>query len=96
MHSIPVRLGVVGALRLAAVCHAGMGVTLIGLPFLFPLVGLGWLYLTGVAAVCGLLFYEHRLVRPDDLTRVNLAFFNVNSIISMGLFLVGSIDLIWW
>jgi 4-hydroxybenzoate polyprenyltransferase len=96
LHSVPVSLGVVGALRLAAACHVGMGVALISLPFLCPQVGLGAVFLTGVAAVCLLLVYEHWLVRPDDLTRVNIAFFNVNSIISMGLFLAATVDLIWW
>lgn len=95
LHSIPVRLGVAGALRLAAVCHFGMCLALLTLPFLCPQVGLEYLYLTSVVGVCLLLVYEHRLVKPDDLTRVNIAFFNINSIISMGLFLVGSIDLIW-
>ncbi|MEO2008612.1 MAG: UbiA-like polyprenyltransferase [Pirellulaceae bacterium] len=95
LHSIPVRLGVERALRLAAACHFGMGIALLCLPFLCPHVGLGAIYLTGVAAVCLLLVYEHRLVRPDDLTRVNIAFFNVNSVISMGLFLAATVDLLW-
>lgn len=95
LHSIPVRLGVQGALRLAALCHFGMGIALLALPFVCPQVGLDYLYLGSVVAVCLLLVYEHRLVRADDLTRVNIAFFNVNSIISMGLFLVGTIDLLW-
>ncbi len=47
-----------------------------------------------VAAVAALLVYEHVLVRPDDLSRVNAAFFNVNAIISIGLFLAGSLDLL--
>jgi 4-hydroxybenzoate polyprenyltransferase len=42
-----------------------------------------------------LLVYEHAIVRPDDLTRVNTAFFNVNIVISLGLFLVGAVDLLW-
>jgi len=96
LHRIPVRLGVRGALRLAAVCHLGMGIALLGLPFVCPQVGLDELYVVGVIAVCLLLVYEHRMVRPDDLTRVNIAFFNINSIISMGLFLLGTIDLLWW
>jgi 4-hydroxybenzoate polyprenyltransferase len=41
-----------------------------------------------------LLAYEHALVRPDDLARVNTAFFNVNAIISLGLLVVGTIDLL--
>ncbi len=97
LNSIPVRLGVGGALKLAAVCHAIM----IGLLLLIPIVelwggpplGLGWLYWVTVAAVTALLVYEHSLVRPDDLTRVNIAFFNVNAVVSIGLFVAGTIDL---
>ncbi len=89
--SVPARWGVVGALRLAAVCHALM----IGLLALLPVVynQFGLLYWTGVAAVAVLLVYEHSLVRPDDLTRVNRAFFQVNAIVSIGLLVVGSADL---
>jgi 4-hydroxybenzoate polyprenyltransferase len=92
LSSIPVRLGVPGALRLAAACHLGMVILLALLPVVFPL--LGWIYLTGVAAVAVLLVYEHWLVRPDDLTRVNVAFFNVNAVVSIGLLLVGTLDLL--
>jgi 4-hydroxybenzoate polyprenyltransferase len=49
---------------------------------------LGWVYLAGVGAVAALLIYEHWLVRPDDLSRVNQAFFQVNGVISIGLFAV--------
>jgi 4-hydroxybenzoate polyprenyltransferase len=92
LRSIPAALGVLGALRLAAVCHL---VTL-GLFALLPLAcpQLGWIYAAGVAAVSVLLVYEHALVKPNDLTRVNLAFFNINVVISMGLFIVGTIDLL--
>jgi 4-hydroxybenzoate polyprenyltransferase len=90
--SIPVRLGVPGALRLAAVCHLGMVILLGLLPVFFPL--LGWIYLAGVLAVAVLLVYEHSLVRPDDLTRVNMAFFNVNAVVSIGLLIAGTIDLL--
>ncbi len=48
----------------------------------------------GVAAVALLLVYEHRLVKPDDLDRVNVAFFNVNAVISLGLLVVGTLDLV--
>ena len=54
---------------------------------------LGWIYWPGIAAVAVLLAYEHWLVRPDDLTRVNVAFFKVNAVVSIGLFVVGSLDL---
>lgn len=91
LHSIPARLGTRGALRLAAVCHALMVVALVGLGVFYPL---GVVYLVGVALVAALLVYEHALVRPDDLTRVNVAFFQVNIGISMGLFAVGLADLL--
>jgi 4-hydroxybenzoate polyprenyltransferase len=56
---------------------------------------LGPIFLTGVVLVGALLAYEHRLVRPDDLTRVNIAFFQVNAVISIGLFLVALIDVLF-
>ncbi len=92
LHSMPVRLGIPAALRLAAACHLGTIVLLACLPLAYP--PLGWIYWAGVAAAGALLIYEHLLVRPDDLSRVNAAFFNVNAIISLGLFAVGSLDLL--
>ena len=92
LHSVPVRWGVAGALRIAAMCHLGMIVLLVALPWFYP--PFGWIYGAGVAAVAALLIYEHRLVRPDDLTRVNLAFFQVNAVVSIGLFVVGALDLL--
>jgi len=91
LHSVPVRLGVPGGLRFAAVCHLATIVLLACLPLAYP--PLGWIYWTGIAAVAVLLVYEHSVVRPDDLSRVNLAFFRVNAVISLGLFAVGSLDL---
>ncbi len=52
------------------------------------------MFLTGVILVALLLIWEHSLVRADDLTRVNIAFFNANAIISMGLLITGAID-VW-
>jgi 4-hydroxybenzoate polyprenyltransferase len=85
-------MGVAGALRLAAVCHLGTVAMLFILASVFPYFG--WIYLAGVVAIAALLIYEHSLVRPDDLSRVNRAFFNVNAIISVGLFVVASVDLL--
>ena len=90
LQSVPARLGVPAALRIAAACHLGMITLLFLLPLVFPL---GGIYLAGIVAVALLLAYEHWLVRPDDLTRVNMAFFNVNAVVSVGLFLVGALDL---
>jgi 4-hydroxybenzoate polyprenyltransferase len=89
--SIPAALGVRRSLRVAQLCH----VVMIGL--LVALWGvatppLGSIYLLGIGGVTILLAYEHWLVRPDDLSRVNLAFFNVNGVISVGLFLIVLLD----
>ncbi len=91
LRSIPRRIGVGNALRLAAGCHALMIVPLIVLGIIYPL---GIVYFIGVAAVGVLLIYEHALVRPDDLSRVNVAFFQVNIVISIGLLVVAVIDLL--
>jgi 4-hydroxybenzoate polyprenyltransferase len=82
LHSIPARFGVAATLRLSSVCHA---VTMALLLWLGAWVGLGWPYWLGMLVVAGLLAYEHSLVRPDDLSRVNVAFFNVNGYISVTL-----------
>ena len=52
------------------------------------------IYYAGVAAAAVLLIYEHSLVRPDDLARVNQAFFHVNVVVSVGLLVFSVIDLI--
>lgn len=94
LRSVPTALGIAGALRLAAACHAVTVLLFAALPWVCPQAPLGWLYGAAIVAVALLLIYEHWLVRPDDLTRVNTAFFNVNAIISIGLFIVGTIDLL--
>src|SRR5262245_48690725 len=87
LRSVPAALGVPTALRVATGCHALTAALLVALYFVAaPL--LGAVYLVGVAAVSALLAYEHWLVRPDDLSRVNRAFFQVNGVISVGLFLL--------
>jgi 4-hydroxybenzoate polyprenyltransferase len=91
LQSIPAKLGVPSALRFAACCHLLTIVLLACLPLVYP--HFGWVYWIGLAAVAVLLVYEHSLVRPDDLSRVNAAFFNVNAVVSLGLFAVGSLDL---
>ncbi|MGO8690623.1 MAG: UbiA-like polyprenyltransferase [Thermoguttaceae bacterium] len=92
LRSVPARCGVAAALRLAAGCHLGMIVLLAAEPLVYP--GFGKLYLAGVAAMAALLVYEHWLVRPDDLSRVNRAFFQVNAVVSLGLLAVGTLDLL--
>ena len=84
LFSIPARFGIPLALRLSMLSHA---VTALLLVALGVLMGLGWPYWVGLLVVVGLLAWEHSLVRPDDLSRVDLAFFNMNSYISITLFL---------
>ncbi|MFI4873777.1 MAG: UbiA-like polyprenyltransferase [Blastopirellula sp. JB062] len=94
LHSVPTAFGIAGALRIAAACHAAMIAVLTLLPTVYP--SLGIIYWLGIAATAGLLIYEHAIVRPDDLSRVNLAFFHVNTIVGVGLFVVTTIDLLLW
>ncbi len=91
LRSIPVRLGVTASLRLALACHLVMVGLLVGLFWTTP--HLGAVYLAGVGLVAVLIAYEHWLVRPDDLSRVNQAFFQVNGVISIGLFVIVMVQL---
>ena len=91
LRSIPARWGVAVALRLSRWLHAGMIAALIGLG---RMLDLGGLYFAGVAATAAMLVYEHSLVRPNDLSRVNRAFFTVNGSISLFLFAVTLADLL--
>ena len=93
LHSIPQRFGIETALKMALASHAVMVVFLLGL--LEPTVLLGWVYLAGVVLVAGLLVYEHSLIKKDDLSKVNMAFFNVNGIISIGLMIFVIVDCVW-
>lgn len=91
LRSVPEVLGIPGALRVAALCHAFMLAPLVALGVVYPL---GPIYFAGVGAVAILLIYEHVLVRPTDLSRLNVAFFQVNIVISLGLLVVGVVDLL--
>jgi 4-hydroxybenzoate polyprenyltransferase len=94
LRSVPAAIGIAQSLRVAALCHLGMVAALFAIPLVCPQVGFSFVYWVGITCVAALLSYEHWIVRPDDLTRVNIAFFNVNSIISFGLFVVGTVDLL--
>lgn len=91
LHSIPVRFGLTGALRLARVFHV---LTLGFMVCVGVVAGLQWIYFGGVAAIALLLAWEHRLVHPEDLTRVNMAFMTANSIISVAYLLFTLADLL--
>lgn len=91
LHSIPKRFGLAGALWISALLHLVM-VVVLGL--LFWREGLGAISLAGLGLVAVLLAYEHSLVRPSDLSRVNAAFFTVNGWISVLLFVATGLDLL--
>ena len=93
LKSIPQRFGVENALRIAFASHVLMILFLVVL--LQFVAELGILYSVGVIIVAGLLIYEHSLVRPDDLSKINIAFFNMNGIISIGLMLFVIADYVW-
>ena len=90
LYSIPGRLGVAAALKLSVLLHAGM-VAVLGYAFLsFDLGPVSW---AGLILVTAALIYEHRIVSPSDLSRINAAFFTVNGVISLGLLLFVGLDL---
>lgn len=91
LKSVPAALGVPRALLAAKCCHAATALALVALYFVAA-PALGLIYLVAIALVIGLLAYEHWLVRPNDLARVNRAFFQVNAVISLGLLAAVLID----
>ncbi|HEU5320382.1 MAG TPA: UbiA-like polyprenyltransferase [Methylomirabilota bacterium] len=91
LHSVPARFGIPAALALARANHA---LTAAALALLGWLTGLGLLYWLGWAAVVALLVYEHSLVSPRDLSRLNVAFFNVNGYIAV-IVLVAVVGALW-
>jgi 4-hydroxybenzoate polyprenyltransferase len=84
LQSIPVRFGIATALRLSSVCHIVVLVLLISLG---TITNLGWPFWIGLALAAGLLIWEHTLVQPDDLSQLDVAFFNINGYISLTLFM---------
>ncbi len=89
LHSIPQRLGVGPALKLAARLHLALVALLV---LQIPLFGLGAWYALGVAAVALLLMYEHALLTPRDLSRLDAAFFTMNGVISVVVFAAVLLD----
>ena len=91
LHSIPARFGIRRSLKIAALLHLLMIQMLVGVGLSMPL---GWIYFGGVLAVASLLVYEHSLVKPEDLSKVNVAFFQMNILISIGLLCVTLADIL--
>jgi 4-hydroxybenzoate polyprenyltransferase len=91
VRSVPARFGVPFALRLSTVLH----VVTFGLFVLFgSMIGLGWLWWVGLGLAAAAFWYEHTIVRPDDLSRVNRAFFTANGFVGIALFVFALADLV--
>lgn len=91
LHSLPAKLGIAGALLLARVFHAAMLACLAGLAVSFAAGPLAW---CGIAVTAALLAWEHRLVRADDLSKVDAAFFTMNGWVSLLFFVFWAADVL--
>jgi 4-hydroxybenzoate polyprenyltransferase len=93
LRSIPVRFGGTGALVVSAILHLAMLVLLALLPLAYPPgLGIGWW--VGVAGCAALLGWQHRVVRPGDLSRLDAAFFRANGLLAVWLFGAAAVDLL--
>ncbi|HEY3324205.1 MAG TPA: UbiA-like polyprenyltransferase [Planctomycetota bacterium] len=93
LHSMPKRIGIRGALRLSAVLHALAALLLFAAGYY---AGMGTLYCLSVVVSSALLVYEHWIVSPNDLSRVNVAFFTVNGLVSLLLFAAVFVEWVCW
>jgi 4-hydroxybenzoate polyprenyltransferase len=91
IHSVPQRFGVATALYTSIISHVAMVALLL---WVVRLENLGWLAGGGTALMAGLLAYEHWIVRPSDLSRLNAAFFTVNGHISLFFFATWAGDIL--
>jgi len=91
LYSLPSRFGIANALAVARLCHV---VTFIGLVSLYVATDLSIWFLIGVLISGCILLYEHRLVKPTDLSKLDVAFFNMNGILSVVMFVFTMIDLV--
>ena len=91
LHSIPARLGIRWALWVSSALHVVAVLLLVGIPLLTKL---GIFYYMGVGIVVSIFIYEHAIVKPGDLSRVNLAFFTLNGMISLVLMALSIADIL--
>ena len=91
LFSLPSKFGIASALRVSMLFHALTVLLLMGTA---TLANLGWIAYIGIAIVAGILYWEHRLVTAHDLSRVNVAFFNLNGYISILLLLTFAGDIL--
>jgi len=90
LHSIPKMMGIKNSLKLSSVLHILVVITLV---LFMYFTSLNYVYLGGVVFVGIMLIYEHSLIKPHDLSKINLAFFTVNGIISMILMVTTIVDI---
>ena len=90
LNSIPQKLGITNALWIARLLHLGMFAALVAV---YVLTGLHWIGLLGVIATAALLIYQHSIVKADDLSRLNAAFFTTNAFVSVILFVTVAADI---
>lgn len=92
LHSIPQRFGVRNALWISRASHL---ITIAMLAWMSVLLPLGCLYMTGVVIAAALLVYEHALVKESDLSRLDMAFFNMNGYLSVTVFAFTLLEVLW-
>jgi len=91
LFSLPSRYGIKTALRVSAACHIATVALLVATA---AVTHLGFVAYAGIAAAAAVLYWEHRIVRPDDFSRVNTAFFSLNGYMSILLLLAFATDLL--
>jgi len=91
LHSIPRRFGIRRALWISRTAHA---ITMAALFWLSTLLSLGWYYLAGICIALCLIIYEHSLIKENDLSKLDLAFFNMNGYISVTIFVFTFLDVL--
>ncbi|MBI5708602.1 MAG: UbiA family prenyltransferase [Armatimonadetes bacterium] len=91
LRSLPAWVGVHRALLISRMCHIG---AVLALALGGVLVGAGLWFYVGVAFAAALLAYEQSLVKPNDLSRINLAFFTLNGYVSLGVFVFALVDVV--
>ncbi len=89
LYSIPRKMGLKNSLRLSSILHFIMVIVLV---IFMYFANLDIIYFGGVCFVCVMLFYEHSLIKPHDLSNINMAFFTVNGLISIILMIITLID----
>jgi 4-hydroxybenzoate polyprenyltransferase len=91
LHSVPQRFGIRTSLLISRTAHL---VTMLSLFWIYVLLPVGLLYLLGVLVAMGLIIYEHSLVKESDLSKLNIAFFNMNGYISVTIFVFTLLDVL--